>query len=86
MLPRNVLSGIFSLPRNEEAKPYNSSLLDNGDLIFFRLDSVNDNKKISSQEEVDSFSLFMDQERQISELSELKLKLQDSADVSIRMN
>ena len=86
LLPRNVLSGIFSLPRNEEAKPYNSSLLDNGDLIFFRLDSVNDNKKISSQEEVDSFSLFMDQERQISELSELKLKLQDSADVSIRMN
>lgn len=86
LLPRNVLNGIFSLPRNEEAKPYNSSLFDNGDLIFFRLDSVNDNKKISSQEEVDSFSLFMDQERQISELSELKLKLQDSADVSIRMN
>jgi hypothetical protein len=55
--------------------------LDNGDAIVYKLNSVNEKQSEITQEDMDSFKGFINEERITSELAELQLASQESAKI-----
>ncbi|MDA7602417.1 hypothetical protein N8791_07755, partial [Gammaproteobacteria bacterium] len=81
LLSGSVMLDIFNLPRTNLDKAFGSSKLDNGDSIVYRLKAVKDKETAITPEEKLAFREFIDEERQVSELSELQLASQESANV-----
>jgi len=81
LLPGTVMLDIFNLPRNNLDKAFGSSKLDNGDSIVYQLMAVKDKETAITPEEKLTFRAFIGEERQVSELSELQLASQESAEI-----
>ena len=81
LLSGSVMLDIFNLPRTNLDKAFGSSELDNGDSIVYRLKAINDKETAITPEEKLTFREFIGEERQVSELSELQLASQQSANI-----
>jgi peptidyl-prolyl cis-trans isomerase D len=81
LLSGSVMLDIFNLPRTNLDKAFGSSKLDNGDSIVYRLKAINDKETAITPEEKLTFREFIGEERQVSELSELQLASQQSANI-----
>ena len=81
LLSSSIIFDIFNLPRANLDTAYGSSRLDNGDAIVYKLNSVNEKQSEITQEDMDSFKGFINEERITSELAELQLASQESAKI-----
>ena len=61
-----------------------SSNLVSGDRVIFRLNGINDEQISLGNEETSTFKNFLFEERKISELSQLQILLEDSAEITPR--
>ena len=81
LLSNAVIADIFNLSRSNMASAFGSSRLNNGDVIVYKLNAINEKQSEMTKEDVDSFKGFINEERKISELSEIQLAAQGSADI-----
>ena len=81
LLPGRAINNIFSLPRSMQGNIYGSSQSSTGDFILYRLDAVNDTQNVLNEEELLNISNFLNQQKSISEISELQLTLQNSINI-----
>ena len=72
LLPSQAVNEIFSLPRSKITSAYGSSVAQNGDYLLYRLDNVTQNKDQLDKETLESVGNFLEQQKSISELSELQ--------------
>jgi hypothetical protein len=64
---------------------YDTSESSNGDYLLFRLDTVKEGKSEMSDQEMTNISNFLNQQKNITEIGELQLALQESISIE-RMN
>lgn len=85
LLPGESINRIFSLPRSVAGNAYDTSESSNGDYLLFRLDTVKEGKSEMSDQEITNISNFLNQQKNITEIGELQLALQESISIE-RMN
>lgn len=85
LLPGETIDRIFALPRYSAGNVFDTSQSSNGDYLLFRLDSVKEGDSELGDEEISNVSDFLNQQRNISEIGELQLALQNSVNI-VRMN
>tara|TARA_B110000438_G_scaffold247307_1_gene249378 strand:- start:855 stop:2741 length:1887 start_codon:yes stop_codon:yes gene_type:complete len=81
LFSNSVVFDIFNLARSDLATAFGSSNLENGDVIIYKLNAVNEQQSEISQEDLKYFKGFISEERKISELTELQLVSQDLAEI-----
>jgi peptidyl-prolyl cis-trans isomerase D len=79
LLSRPVVNDIFNLPRANIKTAHGASRLENGDAIVYKLKAVNEKQSETTTEDKESFKGFINEERNISELSELQIASQNAA-------
>ena len=79
LLSRPVVNDIFNLPRANIKTAHGASRLENGDAIVYKLKAVNEKQSETTTEDKESFKGFINEERNISELSELQVTSQNAA-------
>ena len=79
LLSRPVVYDIFNLPRANIETAHGASRLENGDAIVYKLKAVNEKQSETTTEDKESFKGFINEERNISELSELQVTSQNAA-------
>ena len=72
LLPVRAVNEIFSLPSSQAGDVFGSAVSQNGDSIIFRLDAVNESDEELTEENIASIKDFLNQQKTISELSELQ--------------
>ncbi len=72
LLPVRAINEIFSLPRSQAGDVFGSAVSQNGDSIIFRLDAVNESSEQLTEENIAGIKNFLNQQKTISELSELQ--------------
>ena len=83
LLSKIVLRDLFDIPRSSKGVIASSNLL-SGDRVIFRLNGINDEQISLGDEEITTFKNFLFEERKISELSQLQILLEDSADITTK--
>lgn len=81
LLPVQAVNDIFSLPRSKAGNVFGTSLAQNGDTLIFRLDSVKEGSETLDEASLESVNNFLNQQKTISEVGELQLKIQDSLSI-----
>jgi peptidyl-prolyl cis-trans isomerase D len=79
LLSRPVVYDIFNLARANIKIAHGASRLENGDAIIYKLKAVNEKQSKTTTEEKEAFKGFINEERNISELSELQVTSQNAA-------
>jgi peptidyl-prolyl cis-trans isomerase D len=82
LLPVRAVNEIFSLPRSQAGDVFGSAVSQNGDSIIFRLDAVNESKEELTQENIAGIKNFLNQQKSISELSELQAFIKQGLSIS----
>ena len=85
MLPVQAVNDIFSLPRSKAKEVFGASLTQNGDGLIFRLDMVKDGIGTLNEENLEEVGDFLNQQKTVSEIGELQIKIQESLSV-VRLN
>ena len=85
LLPVQAVNNIFSLPRSKVKKVFGTSLTQNGDGLIFRLDMVKDGVETLNEESLKEVGNFLNQQKTVSEIGELQIKIQESLSV-VRLN
>tara|TARA_Y100000996_G_scaffold358640_1_gene300393 strand:- start:997 stop:2871 length:1875 start_codon:yes stop_codon:yes gene_type:complete len=85
LLPVQAVNDIFSLPRSKVKDVFGISLTQNGDGLIFRLDMVKDGVETLNEESLKEVGNFLNQQKTVSEIGELQLKIQESLSV-VRLN
>ena len=78
LLSSSVILDIFNLSRSNLNNAFGASSLDNGDVIIYKLNAINEKESEITKEDVESFKGFINEERKISEQTELQLASQES--------
>ena len=81
LFPLSAIDDIFSLPRSEIGRAYSTAELSNGDSIVYRLDSVKSGQSELSSEQLKSLTEFLNQQKSVSEITEIQLSLQNSINI-----
>ena len=76
LLPLGAVNGVFSMPRSQSGNTYGSSIAQNGDYLIYRLDSVRQGSNILSKEDMEGIKSFLNQQKGISEITELQTVIQ----------
>ncbi|URQ67201.1 SurA N-terminal domain-containing protein [SAR86 cluster bacterium] len=82
LLPVRAVNEIFSLPRSQAGDVFGSAVLQNGDSIIFRLDAVNESTADLTEENIAGIKNFLNQQKIISELSELQEFIKQGLSIS----
>ena len=82
LLTSEAIVNIFNLPRSKAGKAFGSSPLINGDYLIYRLDSVTNNETKMDDETKEAFIDFLNEERALSEYSELLFTVQENSRVT----
>jgi len=82
LLPIRAVNEIFSLPRSQAGDVFGSAVSQNGDSIIFRLDAVNESKEELTEENIAGIKNFLNQQKTISELSELQALIKQGLSIS----
>ena len=82
LLPVMAVNEIFSLPRSQAGDVFGSSVSQNGDSIIFRLDAVNESNEELTEENIVGIKNFLNQQKSISELSELQAFIKQGLSIS----
>ena len=82
LLPVRAVNEIFSLPRSQAGDVFGSAVSQNGDSIIFRLDAVNESNEELTEDNIASIKNFLNQQRTISELSELQSFIKQGLSIS----
>ena len=82
LLPVRAVNEIFSLPRSQAGDVFGSSVSQNGDSIIFRLDAVNESNEELTEENIVGIKNFLNQQKSISELSELQAFIMQGLSIS----
>jgi peptidyl-prolyl cis-trans isomerase D len=82
LLPVRAVSEIFSLPRSQAGDVFGSAVSQNGDSIIFRLDAVNKSDEELTEENIASIKNLLNQQKTISELSELQSFIKQGLSIS----
>jgi len=77
----SAIDDIFSLPRSDIGRAYSKAELSNGDSIVYRLDSVKSGQSELSSEQLKSLTEFLNQQKSVSEITEIQLSLQNSINI-----
>jgi len=85
LLPVQAVNEIFSLPRSKVKEVFGTSLTQNGDGLIFRLDMVKDGIETLNEERLEEVGNFLNQQKTVSEIGELQIKIQESLSV-VRLN
>jgi peptidyl-prolyl cis-trans isomerase D len=85
LLPVQAVNDIFSLPRSKVKEVFGASLSQNGDGLIYRLDMVKDGLGTLNEERIQEVGNFLNQQKTVSEIGELQLKIQESLSV-VRLN
>ena len=85
LLPVQAVNDIFSLPRSKVKEVFGTSLTQNGDGLIFRLDRVKDGIGTLNEERIQEVGDFLNQQKTVSEIGELQIKIQESLSV-VRLN
>ena len=85
LLPVQAVNDIFSLPRSKVKDVFGISLTQNGDGLIFRLDMVKDGIGTLNEERIQEVGDFLNQQKTVSEIGELQIKIQESLSV-VRLN
>ena len=81
MLPTQAVNDIFSLPRSKVQEVFGASFTQNGDGLIFRLDKVKDGIETPNEEQLEEVGNFLNQQKTVSEIGELQIKIQESLSV-----
>ncbi len=81
LFPLSAIDDIFSLPRSDIGRAYSKAELSNGDSIVYRLDSVKSGQSELSPEQLKSLTEFLNQQKSVSEITEIQLSLQNSINI-----
>ena len=76
LLPVGAVNGVFSMPRSQSRTTYGSSIAQNGDYLIYRLDSVRQGSNASNAEDMEGIKNFLNQQKGISEITELQTVIQ----------
>ena len=82
LLPVRAVNEIFSLPRSQAGDVFGSSVSQNGDSIIFRLDAVKESNEELTEENIAGIKNFLNQQKSISELSELQAFIKQGLSIS----
>ena len=82
LLPVRAVNEIFSLPRSQAGDVFGSAVSQNGDSIIFRLDAVNESNEELTEENIAGIKNFLNQQKSISELSELQAFIKQGLSIS----
>ncbi len=82
LLPVRAVNEIFSLPRSQAGDVFGSAVSQNGDSIIFRLDAVNESTAELTEENIADIKNFLNQQKTISELSELQEFIKQGLSIS----
>ena len=82
LLPVRAVNEIFSLPRSQAGDVFGSAVSQNGDSIIFRLDAVNESNEELTEENIVGIKNFLNQQKSISELSELQAFIKQGLSIS----
>ena len=82
LLPVRAVNQIFSLPRSQAGDVFGSAVSQNGDSILFRLDAVNESTEELTEENMEGIKNFLNQQKTISELSELQFFIKQGLTIS----
>ncbi len=82
LLPVRAVNEIFSLPRSQAGDVFGSAVSQNGDSIIFRLDAVNESTQELTEENIEGIKNFLNQQKTISELSELQEFIKQGLSIS----
>ena len=82
LLPVRAVNEIFSLPRSQAGDVFGSAVSQNGDSIIFRLDAVNESNEELTEENIVGIKNFLNQQKSISELSELQAFIMQGLSIS----
>ncbi len=82
LLPARAVNEIFSLPRSQAGDVFGSAVSQNGDSIIFRLDAVNESNEELTEENIAGIKNFLNQQKTISELSELQAIIKQGLSIS----
>lgn len=85
LLTSEAIAKIFNLPRSKVGSAYEASVLNNGDYLIYRLDSVKNNETQMNQETEKAFFDYLNNQRVLAEYSELLFAAQENSTV-IRTN
>ena len=81
LFPLSAIDDIFSLPRSDIGRAYSKAELSNGDSIVYRLDSVKSGQSELSSDQLKSLTEFLNQQKSVSEITEIQLSLQNSINI-----
>ena len=81
LFPLSTIDDIFSLPRSEIGRVFSNAELSNGDSIVYRLDSVQSGQSDLTSEQLKSLTEFLNQQKSVSEITEIQLSLQNSISI-----
>ena len=81
LLPIQAVNQIFTLPKSKSGEAFGYSIAQNGDTFIFRLDDVTPGSVSVTDEEKQSITDFLSQQKITSELAELQVYLEDSLSV-----
>ena len=76
LLPVGAVNGVFSMPRSQSGNTYGSSIAQNGDYLIYRLDSVRQGSNALNAEDMEGIKDFLNQQKGISEITELQTVIQ----------
>ena len=76
LLPVGAVNGVFSMPRSQSGNTYGSSIAQNGDYLIYRLDSVRQGSNALNAEDMKGIKNFLNQQKGISEITELQTVIQ----------
>ena len=82
LLTSEAIINIFNLPRSQAGNAYGSSVLKNGDYLIYRLDSVKNNETEMDPEIRKRFVEYLNEEKLLSEYSELLFAVQENSEVT----
>ena len=82
LLPVRAVNEIFSLPRSQAGDVFGSAVSQNGDSIIFRLDAVNESTADLTEENIAGIKNILNQQKIISELSELQEFIKQGLSIS----
>ena len=82
LLPVSAVNEIFSLPRSQAGDVFGSAISQNGDSLIFRLDAVNESTEELTEENIAGIKNFLNQQKTISELSELQEFIKQGLSIS----
>ena len=85
LLTSEAIVSIFNLPRTRAGSAYGSSIAKSGDYLIYRLDSVKNTETLMDAETKKDFSDYLNDQRVLSEYSELLFTVQENSEV-IRTN